>query len=245
LQVCERLKPKAILMGDSLLAVDMAPRIAFALDAGLVTDCVAVEVDGSEVSFIKPVYSSNIMAAYGFASEPWIVSLRARAHEAAVKEETRRSQVFSIQVELDSSLAKTAVIRRVVERDEGVDLAQAQIIVAGGRGIGGPDGFEQVTQLAKVLNAAVGASRPPCDLGWAPPQSQVGQTGAKVAPAVYIAAGISGAAQHLAGMQNAKTIVAINKDPRANIFRIADYGVVGTCEEVLPAFRQALTDMPR
>jgi electron transfer flavoprotein alpha subunit len=197
------------------------------------------------VSFIKAVYSSNVMAAYGFASEPWIVTLRARAERAAVEEATRRARVFPVAVALDSSVATTEVVRRVGERAVGGDLAQADIIVSGGRGIGGPEGFEQVVHLAQVLNAAVGASRPPCDLGWAPAHAQVGQTGAKVAPALYIAAGISGAAQHIAGMQNAKTIVAINKDPRANIFKLADYGIVGTCEEVLPAFRAALADLPR
>jgi len=245
LQASERLKPAAILMGDSLLSLDLAPRIAFALDAGLVTDCVAIEIDGSDVSFIKAVYSSNVMAAYGFASEPWIVTLRARAERAAVEEATRRARVFPVAVALDSSVATTEVVRRVGERAVGGDLAQADIIVSGGRGIGGPEGFEQVVHLAQVLNAAVGASRPPCDLGWAPAHAQVGQTGAKVAPALYIAAGISGAAQHIAGMQNAKTVVAINKDPRANIFKLADYGIVGTCEEVLPAFRAALADLPR
>src|SRR5512139_456561 len=235
LQVWERLKPKAILMGDSLLSVDMAPRIAFSLDAGLVTDCVAVEVDGSEVSFVKPVYSSNVMAAYAFTSEPWIVTLRARAEAAAARESTRRSQVVAVEVSVDRSAVKTHIIRQVIEGEEGGDLAQAQIIVSGGRGIGGPEGFEHIIQVAKLLNAAVAASRPPCDLGWVPAQRQVGQTGAKVAPRVYIAAGISGAAQHIAGMHTAEYIVAINKDPNANIFGIADYGVVGSWEEVLPA----------
>ena len=245
LQVWERHKPKAILMGDTLTSVDLAPRIAFSLDAGLVTDCVAIQAETHDVCFIKPVYSSNVMAAYAFVSEPWIVTLRPRVEEAAPKEETGRSQVIPVEVELDLSATKTEIIQRVIERDEGIKLAEAHIIVSGGRGIGGPEGFEQLVELAKVLNAAVGASRPPCDLGWAPSQWQVGQTGAKVAPSVYIAAGISGATQHVAGMQSSKKIVAVNRDPKANIFRIADYGVVGTCEEVLPAFREALAETLR
>jgi len=245
LQVWERQKPKAILMGDSLISVDMAPRLAFSLDAGLITDCVAIKVDETDVSFVKPVYSSNVMAVYAFASEPWIVTLRPRTEDAAPREDTGHSQVIPVEVKLDLSAMKTEVIQRVIERDEGVKLAEAHIVVSGGRGIGGPDGFEQLVELAKVLNAAVGASRPPCDLGWAPSQWQVGQTGAKVAPSVYIAAGISGAAQHIAGMQSSKKIVAINRDPKANIFRIANYGVVGTCEEVVPAFREALAEILR
>jgi electron transfer flavoprotein alpha subunit len=245
LQVWQQHKAKAILMGDSLISIDMAPRIAFSLDAGLVTDCVAIDTDKPDVRFIKPVYSSNVMAAYAFVSEPWIVTLRARAAEAAPKEDTRRSEIIPVDAKLDLSAMKTEVIQRVIERDEGTKLAAARIIVSGGRGVGGPEGFELLGELAKVLNAAVGASRPPCDLGWVPSQWQVGQTGAKVAPSVYIAAGISGATQHIAGMQSSKKIVAINRDPKANIFRMADYGVVGSCEEVLPAFREALTEMLR
>jgi electron transfer flavoprotein alpha subunit len=245
LQAWERHKPKAILMGDSLTSVDLAPRIACSLEAGLVTDCVAIEADTSDVKFIKPVYSSNVMAAYVFVSEPWIVTLRARAEEAAPKEETWRSEIIPIKVKLDLSALKTEVMQRVIEREERIPLAEAEIIVSGGRGLGGPEGFEQLIELAKVLHAAVGASRPPCDLGWVPSQWQVGQTGAKVAPSVYIAAGISGATQHIAGMQSSKKIVAINRDPKANIFRIADYGVVGACEEVLPAFRETLAEILR
>jgi electron transfer flavoprotein alpha subunit len=245
LQVWERQKPKAILMGDTPTSVDLAPRIACSLEAGLVTDCVAIDADTSDVKFIKPVYSSNVMAAYAFVSEPWIVTLRARADGAAPKEETRRSEIIPIEVKPDLSAMRTEVIQRVIEGEEGIPLAEAHIIVSGGRGLGGPEGFEQLIELAKVLHAAVGASRPPCDLGWVPSQWQVGQTGAKVAPAVYIAAGISGATQHIAGMQSSKKIVAINRDPKANIFSIADYGVVGACEEVLPAFRETLREILR
>ena len=245
LQVCERLKPKAILMGDSLTSVDMAPRVAFALNTGLITDCVAIEVDKPDVSFIKPVYSGNVMAAYSFASEPYVVTLRSRVEEAAGKQDGAQGDVTPVEVELDVSAVKTEIVQRVVEEDESVKLTEADIIVSGGRGIGSPEGFEQLARLAEVLNAAVGASRVPCDLGWAPSKAQVGQTGEKVAPSLYIAAGISGAAQHIAGMQSSKKIVAINRDPNANIFRIADYGVVGNCEEVVPAFKEAITEILR
>jgi electron transfer flavoprotein alpha subunit len=134
-------------------------------------------------------------------------------------------------------------MQRLVEEDGGIKISNADIIVSGGRGVGGAEGFKQLAQLAEVLNAAVGASRPPCDLGWISSKAQVGQTGEKVAPSLYIAVGISGATQHLAGMQDSKKIVAINKDPRANIFRIADYGVLGSYEEVVPAFKEAIKEM--
>lgn len=245
LQVWERERPKAVLMGDTLGAIDLAPRIAFALGAGLVTDCVSLRVDGKEVSFIKPVYSSNILAAYAFASEPWLVTLRSRAEEAAPKEDRAVSKVTRVDVTLDVSAVKSEVIERVVEEEQEIRLTEADVIVSGGKGIGGPGGFEQLVELARVLNAAVAASRPPCDLGWAPSRWQVGQTGAKVAPSLYIAVGISGATQHIAGMQHSGRIVAINKDRKANIFRIADYGVVGAWEEVVPAFREALAEILR
>ena len=135
------------------------------------------------------------------------------------------------------------MIERVTDQDQGLALGEADIVVAGGRGMGGQEGFRQITQLAGLLNGAVGASRPPCDLGWVPPSSQVGQTGEIVAPSLYIAVGISGSTQHIAGMAGARTVIAINKDPRANIFKIADFGVVGDYTEVLPAFTQGLEDM--
>lgn len=242
-QVCGRLKPKAILMGDTLTSVDLAPRIAFTLDTGLITDCVAIESDENGICFVKPVYSSNVMAAYSFASEPCMVTLRSRVEEAAQKGDAPVAEVVPLDVELDASSAKTEVIQRVTEEDAGLKLTDAEVIVSGGRGIGGPEGFEQLSELATILNGALGASRPPVDLGWATPKAQVGQTGEKVAPSVYIAVGISGATQHIAGMQSSKTIVAVNKDPKANIFKIADYGVVGTCEEVVPALKDALLEM--
>jgi electron transfer flavoprotein alpha subunit len=241
--VCEQVKPKAILMGDTLLSLDLAPRVAFALNTGLLTDCVAIEGAGSQVEFVKPVYSSNVMAAYTFASEPCMVTLRSRVEEAATRQDEASGNITSVEVDLDVSAAATEVMERVVEEEEGIKLTDAEIIVSGGRGIGSAEGFEQLAQLAEVLGGAVGASRPPCDLGWAPSKAQVGQTGEKVAPSLYIAAGISGATQHIAGMQSSKKIVAINKDPKANIFRIADYGVVGECEEVVPALKEAITEI--
>lgn len=241
-QVTERVKPKAILFGDTLISLDLAPRIAFSLKTGLLTDCVGFEVDQGTVLFRKPVYSSNIMAAYTFATEPYIVTLRSRVAAAQDRKEGAGAEVIPLEVELDLTALKTEVIRRVTEEDEGPKLTESDIIISGGRGIGGPEGFELLSALAKELNAAVGASRPPIDLGWAPPKTQVGQTGEKVAPSVYIAIGISGATQHIAGMQGSKKIVAINKDPKANIFRIADYGIVGDYMEVVPALIEAISE---
>lgn len=243
LRTYEETKPRAILMGETLLSIDLAPRVAFALNTGLITDCVGFEVEKSEVHFIKPVYSSNVMAAYALTTEPYMVTMRSRVEEPAEGRDDAGAEVIPLDIELDGTALSMEVIERVFEEEEGPRLANSDIIVSGGRGLGGDDGFAHLTELAKVLNAAVGASRPPVDLGWAPPKAQVGQTGEKVGPSVYIAVGISGATQHLAGMTGSKTIVAINKDPKANIFKVADYGVVGTHEEVIPAFRDALKEI--
>jgi electron transfer flavoprotein alpha subunit len=183
------------------------------------------------------------MAAYVLPTEPYMVTMRSRVEEPAEGRHDAGAEVISLDVELDETAVTTKVIERVLEEEEGPSLANSNIIVSGGRGLGGDEGFAKLTELAKVLNAAVGASRPPVDLGWAPPKAQVGQTGEKVGPSVYIAVGISGATQHIAGMTGSKTIVAINKDPKANIFKVADYGVVGTHEEVIPAFNDALKEI--
>ncbi len=242
-QVYEKVKPGAILMGDTLTSIDLAPRIAFSLDAGLITDCVGIEIEPDEVFFVKPVYSSNVMAAYAFASEPYMVTMRSRAEDPAEKRNAANAEIIPADVELDDSAARIEVVQRVLEEEVGPKLTQSEIIVSGGRGIGGPEGFEQLSELAGILNAAVGASRPPCDLGWVSPKAQVGQTGEKVGPSVYIAVGISGATQHIAGMNGSKKIIAINKDPKAGIFKMADYGVVGNYEEVLPAFKETLSEI--
>jgi electron transfer flavoprotein alpha subunit len=240
LHACKAVKPKAVLMGETLLSIDLAPRGAFSLNAGLITDCVGFEMEEGDIHFVKPVYSSNVMAAYALATEPYLVTMRSRVDDPAERRDDAGAEVIGLEVELDASTLETVVIERTLEEEEGPKLTSSDIIVSGGRGVGGPEGFEQLAELAALLNGAVGASRPPVDLGWAPPKAQVGQTGEKVGPSVYIAVGISGATQHIAGMTASKTIVAVNKDAKANIFKVADYGVVGNLEEVLPAFKDAL-----
>lgn len=243
LKTWEKTRSKAILMGETLTSIDLAPRAAFALNTGLVTDCVGFEIDKGEILFIKPVYSSNVIAAYGLTTEPYVVAMRSRAEDPAERRDEAGAEVIAVDPELGGSALTTEVVERVLEAEKGPKLSSSNIIVSGGRGVGGADGFARLAELAALLNAAVGASRPPVDLGWAPPKAQVGQTGEKVGPSVYIAVGISGATQHIAGMAASRTIVAINKDPRANIFKVADYGVVGDYEEVVPAFRDALIEI--
>lgn len=242
-QAYQNINPRAIIMGATLRAIDFAPRLAFRLKIGLVADCVKVELLSDEFLFTKPVYSGNIMASYSVKHEPAIATMRSRVVEPARRSNTISGRIVPVDVKIDPSIIKTEVIERIVSKEEGLKLQEAEIVIAGGRGIGGPEGFAMLADLAVIMNAAVGSSRPPCDLGWVDPSKQVGQTGEIIGPPLYIAVGISGSIQHFAGMSGSKTIVAINKDEKANIFDIADYGVVGNYEDVIPAFRDKIVEI--
>jgi len=226
-QACATLAPAAILLGESLLAADLAPRIAFALGAALVTDCAGFRYDDGEVRLLKSVYGGNIVAEYAAETVPFVATMQSGCEPPATRNQGTRAAVTTLALAVETSTTSIEVLEQVVEPLEGPALATASVVVAGGRGVGGVEGFKTVRELAAVLHGAVGSSRPACDAGWAPARSQVGLTGQRVAPSLYIAAGISGASQHLAGMARAQTVVAINKDAGANVFRVADYGVVG------------------
>lgn len=241
--VCRTSSPAIILMVNTLIGSDLAPRLAWALEAGLVTDCVAIEAANGAIDFTKPVYSGNVMAVYRPATTPTLITLRPRAFTPQPSTELSRAEIVRVAAALDESCARTTVVERIEEAGDGIKLGSAQRIVAGGRGIGKAEGFGLLKTMADTLGAAIGASRPPCDLGWVSTKAQVGQTGEIVAPGLYIAVGISGSTQHLAGMAASKTIVAINKDPQANIFKIADYGVVGNYEDVVPMLTETLREI--
>jgi len=159
------------------------------------------------------------------------------------RDDSRKGEVITIEAGLDPSAIRTKVLEKVKEEVEGVKLEDAAVVISGGRGIGGPEGFEQLEELAKLLKGAVGASRPVCDNEWMSDKSQVGLTGKIVTPDLYIAVGISGASQHMAGCSGAKTIVALNKDAEANIFKMAHYGVVGDWKKTFPAFAEKIKEL--
>jgi electron transfer flavoprotein alpha subunit len=171
------------------------------------------------------------------------VTIRTKAFSALELDPSRRGEVTSIAAAPDASAIRTKVLDRVVEEAAGIKIEDAAVVVAGGRGIGGPEGFGQLEELARLLKAAVGASRPPCDNGWIADTVQVGLTGKIIAPDVYIAVAISGSSQHMSGCSGSKTIIAINKDREANIFRHARFGVVGDWKKVLPAFTAKIKEL--
>ena len=240
-QVCRKVQPDFLVMAETLQAIDLAPRLAFALDAGLVTGCVDLEFDAGDTLFVKPVYSGNVMAAYAVEGLPCLATFRAKAFEPAMPQQDALAGVKLIQVHIDQNNTKIQAVELALDTHGlGRGLETAEIVVSGGRGVGGPDGFKILQELAKELGGAIGASRPPCDLGWIEPSAQVGITGAIIAPDLYIAVGISGSTQHVGGMEGAKTIIAINEREDAPIFKIADYGVVDDYTQVLPAFLEGL-----
>jgi electron transfer flavoprotein alpha subunit len=191
----------------------------------------------------KPVYGGNARAIFTSESIPQMATLRVKAGEPLARDDSKKVEVVNIDAGLDASAIRTEVLDTVLEEVEGIKLEDASVVISGGRGIGGPEGFQDLEELAKLLKAAVGASRPPCDNGWVPDTIQVGLTGKIVSPDVYIAVAISGSSQHLAGCSGSKNIIAINRDAEANIFKEATYGVVGDWKKVIPAFRDKLKEL--
>ncbi|OGP60839.1 MAG: electron transfer flavoprotein subunit alpha [Deltaproteobacteria bacterium RBG_13_49_15] len=221
--------PELVIIGASILGKDLSARLAARLDAGLAMDCVAIRVENSEFIFTRPMYGGKILSDVKIDGTPKMVAIRPNVFTIS---ETPRSVVLE-KITVSAGQARTNVVERKLESADKIELTEADIIVSGGRGTGG--NFTHIEELSKILGAAVGASRTAVDEGWRRHSDQVGQTGKVVSPTLYIACGISGAIQHLAGMSTSKFIVAINKDPEAPIFQKADYGVVGDLFQVLPA----------
>ncbi len=219
-----------VIMGATATGKDLAPRMAAHLDAALATDCIEVRSDQGDVTVVRPMYAGKVRATVKLTSDVKIITVRPNVY--AAKEKPVSMQVEKRSVDLPEG--KTAV-KELVTGDKGkLDVTEADIIVSGGRGLKGPENWHMIEDLAGLLGAAHGASRAAVDAGWRPHDEQVGQTGKTVAPSLYIAVGISGAIQHLAGMSSSKYIVAINKDEEAPIFKIADYGIIGDAFEIVP-----------
>lgn len=232
LAVIEQESPEGIVMGHTSLGKDLSPKLASRLNSGLVSDVTAIEADGDSPKFIRPIYSGKAFEKKVIKEGLTFITIRPNNIPALDKEEGRSGDVSSVSVDITDL---RTIIKEVVRKaTDGVDLSEAKVIVAGGRGVKSEDGFEPLKELADLLGGAVGASRGACDADYCDYSLQIGQTGKVVTPDLYIACGISGAIQHMAGMSNSKVIVAINKDPEANIFKVADYGIVGDLFDVLP-----------
>jgi electron transfer flavoprotein alpha subunit len=236
-QAVETLKPQTILFAASSMGKDLAPRVAASLGAGLVSDCIELKAEGGKVQAKRPVFAGKVHAWVESAADPFLATLRPNVFLA---EEVGGDAALEQVDFAGPSDVKHAVLKEILQEASGkIELTEADIIVSGGRGMKDPANYKMLEELAASLKGAtVGASRAAVDAGWRPHSDQVGQTGKTVSPTLYIACGISGAIQHLAGMSSSKYIVAINKDPDAPIFKIADYGIVGDLFEVVPAMTE-------
>jgi electron transfer flavoprotein alpha subunit len=225
-------KPEGIIFGHTALGKDLSPKLASKLNSGLISDATEVEEAGGNLVFTRPIYSGKAFEKKIVTDGVIFATIRPNNIASLDKDDARTGDVSSLDVDVKDL---RTIIKEVVRKaTEGVDLSEAKVVVAGGRGVKSEEGFEPLKELADVLGAAVGASRGACDADYCDYSLQIGQTGKVVTPDLYIACGISGAIQHLAGMSNSKVIVAINKDPEANIFKVADYGIVGDLFEVVP-----------
>lgn len=235
-------KPEAVLFGHTAMGRDLAPRVAARLGFGLVSDCTEIEVNGDEIVFVRPIFAGKAFQKKRITDGILFATIRSNNIDKGEAEAGRTADTIEYQADIKDI---RTVIKEVVKKTAGaIDLTEAKIIVSGGRGVKSAQGFAPLRELANVLGAAVGASRAACDAGYCDYSMQVGQTGKVVTPDLYIACGISGAVQHLAGMSNAKIIVAINKDPEAPIFKVADYGIVGDLFEVVPMLTEAFKKVP-
>ena len=236
-KLVRQFKPEIFLLGASSRGRDLAGSVATELYTGLTADCTGLDIDEQTnlLRQTRPAFGGNIMATIICPNyRPQMSTVRHRVFEMPVADAARQGQIVSVAAGMDEGQIASKVVEFITEQGE-VNLADAKIIVSGGRGVGGPDGFGPIRELAEVLGGAVGSSRAAVDAGWIPYAHQVGQTGRTVRPDLYIACGISGAVQHLAGMGTAKVIVAINKDPEAPIFSMANYGIVGDLFQLVPA----------
>ena len=229
-----------MLFPATILGRDLLATVAGALGAGIAADATSIDVDGDAVHITRPVFAGKAMQIVAAKRRPFCIGLRPNAFAVGADGEPGRVETHELAASGDAPAATIEEVRAPESRD--VDLTEAEIIVSGGRGLKGPEHFHLIEELAAALGGVVGASRAVVDAGWRPHSEQVGQTGKTVSPRLYVACAISGAIQHLAGMSSSKCIVAINKDPEAPIFKVADYGIVGDVFDVLPALTAAVNE---
>ena len=238
-------KPQILLTGATSLGRSFVPRVAAILETGVAASCTGLEIDLQSRLLLqtRPTYGSNLMATVVCAQKrPQIATVRPHVFKRGRPDESRQGEIVRVDFDRQSVTSRTKLLHLLKDLTEAVKLEEADVIVCGGRGLGAADNFHIVAELAEALGAALGSSRPPVDDGWIPYSHQIGQTGKTVSPKLYIACGISGAPQHLAGMQTSDIIVAIDEDPKAPIFEVATYGIVGDLFKVVPLLTAKLKE---
>lgn len=238
----EDLQPNKILISKTNLGQDLAPRLAFKFGWGLVNDCLNIEKnENNDWTGIRPIFGGNFMAKINIKTPTEIYCVRPKVFDS-LTDKTISPEIEYKQFTNDLE-TKTKVLKRINEQSEGIKLEDADIVIAGGRGLGGPEPFETLDEIAGLLNAAVGASRAVCDAGWMDHSYQIGLTGKNISPNLYLTVAISGASQHMAGCSNSKHIVSIDKNVEANIFNDAEFGAIGDWKNILPGFLDTLKDL--
>jgi electron transfer flavoprotein alpha subunit len=242
-QAIESAKPQLVLFPHTYQVRDFAPKLAAMLGKGMIGDCIGYRVESGKLVFVRQMFQGKTAADVTFLGDgPWFASFQSgafRADQVAASDSSARP-IHRVAIELTAEQIRTKPLELFKEAKSAVDLTQAPLIVAIGRGIKAPENIPQAEAVAKAMGAEIAASRPICDEGWLPMERQIGSSGQTVAPKLYLALGISGAIQHVVGMKAARTIVAINKDQNAPIFEIADYGIVGDIFEIMPALTEEL-----
>jgi len=242
-QLAKKYKPGIILCGATNIGRSFIPQVAIKLSTGLTADCTGLSIEDTTRDLLqtRPAFGGNIFATIVTRRHrPQIATVRHKVMKQASRSSVKSGEIIKESLPIEFIKNRTKFIKSIEDLEETVNLAEADIIVSGGRGLGDPKYFSLVEDLAKAIRGAVGASRAAVDAGWISYAHQVGQTGKTVCPKVYVACGISGAIQHLVGMQSSEIIIAINKDPDAPIFKIATYGVVGNLHEILPALTKRI-----
>ena len=233
-RIVKEVDPAIVLFGQTMVGRDLAPRLAQRLGTAVVMDCVALSMQGDKLLAERPCYGGAARARYTINGSPQIATVRVKALEPPAA--SGSAEVVTQPAGIDASVIRAKVTNRTKEQSEGVRLEDAKVVISGGRGLGGPEGFQPLEELAKMLGGAVGASRAVCDLGWYPVATQIGLTGKIVTPELYIAVGISGASQHMAGISSVKNIASVNKDADASIFKASRWAVVHDWKEFIPLF---------
>ena len=242
-KLAQRFSPEIFLIGGTGLGRDLASPVATRLGTGLTADCTALDID-AETGLLRqsrPAFGGNVMATIVCKeNRPQMATVRPRVFEVPIARENPEARIYSIDVDIPKNIVRSQVLDFIPSGQALAEVETAEVIISAGRGLGGPDKLAIINEIAELLGAAVGASRPVVEMGWLPQEHQVGQTGRTVRPKLYVAVGISGAVQHIAGMQHSEVIVAINSDPDASIFSVADVGIVGDLFKVLPEIKHQL-----
>ena len=239
-KIIAEVAPAIVLIGHSESGTDLAPRLAFRLDVDVATGCESIEVMNGQPYMTRSCFGGLAREVVTFTKTPALATVRSKSQQALPPMMERAGEIKHVNSIVDENSIRTRVVNRETEKADGVKMESAKIVIGGGLGLGGPEGFKTLNEIAELVDGAVGASRAACDLDWCPRSYQIGLSGRTVAPELYLAVGISGASHHMAGCGNSKTIVSVNSDPKAEIFKSSRFGIVGNSQEIMPALAEEI-----